>query len=215
LAACGALTGTWDTAGPAIESTFRKILARAQSGDAESQNAVGYMLYHGEGVAMDRAQANLWFRRAAAQGNARAQRNLESVSAGNRPAPSGSPARPEREPLRADASRGERLYMMFCAGCHGANGISAYENSPSFAFGEGFEKSDAVLMRKLREGSQEMPGWDGKFSRDELLAVMAFVRTLRAPYDAGVGQALRAAPGYYFLFGPMEARRLGATAAPK
>ncbi|MBI3374958.1 MAG: c-type cytochrome [Betaproteobacteria bacterium] len=209
LSACGMWWDAGDTAGFSPESTFRKFFARAESGDAESQNAVGYMLYHGEGVQMDRTQAQSWFRRAAERGNARAQRNLAIIAAHGPFAQSAPHGGPRLDASGNDVPPGEALYLTFCSGCHGVNGISAYEHSPSFAFGERLDKNDAALMRSLREGIQEMPGWDGKLSRRELTEVMSFVRRLRDRYDAGVGQPLRAAPAYYYLFGPMEARRLG------
>lgn len=186
------------------------MLGRAQAGDAESQNAVAFMLYHGEGAPQDRDMAREWFTRAALTGNERARRNLATMAL--LPAP-GTEA---RQPASGgDVRQGEQLYLTFCSGCHGVNGISAYEHSPSFAFGERLQKGDAELMRSLSEGSQEMPGWDGKLTRRELMEVLAFVRTLRERYEAGIAAPLRAAPPYYYLFGPMEARRLGASTAPR
>lgn len=215
LSACGAWIGAWDPAGSGFKSTFQKFLARAELGDTESQNAVGYMLYHGEGAPMDRAQAQWWFRRAAERGNVRAQRNLAIMAAMGPVAQSGPSAELRQDASGNDVPRGERLYLMFCSGCHGVNGVSAYEHSPSFAFGERLEKGDAALMRSLLGGTQEMPAWDDKLSRRDLLEVLSFARKLRDRYDAGIGQPLRAAPAYYYLFGPMEARRLGMPVAPK
>lgn len=199
-----------DRAGAGSGSTYQRLLGRAQAGDAESQNAVAYMLYHGEGAPQDSAQAREWFARAAMKGNERARRNLASMAL--LPAPAADARRPASG---GDLRQGEQLYLTFCSGCHGVNGISAYEHSPSFAFGERLEKGDAQLMRSLSGGSQEMPGWDGQLTRGELLELLAFVRTLRERYEAGIAAPLRAAPSSYYLFGPMEARRLGASAAPR
>ena len=174
-------------------ATFRKFLALAEAGDAESQNAVGFMLFYGEGVNEDRGSARTWFRLAAAQGNALARRNLEIL---DRLGGGGSPPAREHAP-------GQSLYEKFCAGCHGFNGISAYVYSPSFALGETLHKSDDELMRSLLRGKGEMPNWDDKFSRAELSEVLRFVRTLRSNYELGIGQPLRSAPPLYYRFGPM------------
>lgn len=179
----------------AYESTYLRKLASAERGDAEAQNAVGFMLYRGDGVAADRLQAQLWFEHSAAQGNARARRNLAYIA-----------AKAGADSADGAAPAGERAYVKFCGGCHGVDGVAAYENSPSFAFGERLHKSDAALMASLLDGRQEMPGWDGKLPVGELREILAHVRTLPARYDAGIGASSGARAGYMYLFGPMEAR---------
>jgi len=62
--------------GPGWVSTYDKYLPQAEAGDADFQNLIGFMLFFGEGLAMDRPQAHLWFHRAADQGYTLAQRNL-------------------------------------------------------------------------------------------------------------------------------------------
>lgn len=217
LAACGAWRGELNATGnaSAFESTFSKILVRAQSGHPESQNSVGYMLYHGEGVPMDRVRAQQWFARAAEQGNVHAQRNLAIMVPPNPAVLSAFMADSRLDRSTSDIAPGERIYLVFCSGCHGVNGIAAYEHSPSFAFGEQLDKSDAVLMRSLQEGTQGMPSWEGKLFHYELQEVLQFIRTLRERYEAGIGRPLRAEPGYYYLFGPMEERRLGMPNTPQ
>jgi mono/diheme cytochrome c family protein len=205
LAACGVpkgYLGELDTSPP--DTTYGKFLARANAGDAESQNAVGYMLFYGEGVRMDRSRARLWFQRGAAQGNANAQRNLAILSAANAPESTLAPARiPPRTPNQTPQA-GQVLYEKYCAGCHGFNGISAYVHSPSFALGERLDKPDGELMRTLLLGKGEMPNWDDKFSRDQLQDVLRFVRTLQAQYALGIGQTLSSAPPVFYIFGPMN-----------
>lgn len=49
---------------------------KAQAGDAEAQNHLGYSYQHGEGVAVDNEKAVYWFRKSAEQGNASGQNNL-------------------------------------------------------------------------------------------------------------------------------------------
>lgn len=58
------------------DSTFEKFLVRAEQGDADAQNLVGFMLFFGEGIAVDKVEAHYWYHRAAGQGHAVAQMNL-------------------------------------------------------------------------------------------------------------------------------------------
>lgn len=204
LLACIALAGCAAAPTPGAppafhESTFNRVVERAERGDAESQNAAGFMLHRGEGVERDPARARAWFERAAAAGNERARRNLAYLQSGAAPLPA-TPAGP---------SRAEVLYQRYCGGCHGLEGVAAYENSPSFAFGERLHKAESDLLRSLLDGLQEMPGWEGKLPTEDLRAILAFVRALPARYDAGIGTAPSQAPAYMYLFGRMEERRSG------
>ncbi len=56
--------------------TFVKFLELAKAGDEKAQHLIGFMLYFGEGVRMDRAAAHYWFHLAAGQGDTAAQLNL-------------------------------------------------------------------------------------------------------------------------------------------
>lgn len=208
LAGCAAVVGDSRTNFVGFESTYQRVLARAEQGDVASQNAVGYMLFLGDGVVRDAPKALLWFERAAEAGDTRARRNLAFIGAGA-PAAGRQGAAP---PLRGKAEmphRGEVSYVRFCGGCHGVRGIAAYENSPSFAFGERLDKADADLWRSLLDGRQEMPGWEGKLPNVELAQILAYVRTLPARYEAGIGATAAPASDYMYLFGKMEERRQG------
>lgn len=59
-----------------IEAAFATYRRLAESGDAESQAALGLMFHIGDAVAQNHATAAIWFRRAAEQGLAAAQYNL-------------------------------------------------------------------------------------------------------------------------------------------
>jgi mono/diheme cytochrome c family protein len=206
LYACGAPAVFRGVGNAVPETTYEKFLLLAEAGDAESQNVIGFMLFHGEGVGVDRVRAEMWFRQAAEQGNVRGQRNLAVMySMGS--ATYGTDS--EREPAASAAQgqlSGEELYGRFCAGCHGFNGIARYVHSPSFALDERLEKGDAELMRSLLHGKGEMPNWDDKLSRAELEDILRFVRVLRLRYEAGISHRLRAEPSLYYLFGPMQWR---------
>ena len=201
-----------DMGGPTAErppaTTYEKFLAKAEAGDSESQNLIGFMLYFGEGAPRDLRRAQDWFRRAAGQGNAMAQRNLAvmrglgiGVAADHRAVGAIAHA---GDPTPADRSRGEDVFATFCAGCHGLNGVAAYVDSPSFALGERMDKTDSALLHSIVNGRGLMPDWGNKLAQEDLVAVLAFVRTLQQDYRDGIGRGLRPAPGRYFLFGPME-----------
>lgn len=199
LVGCASVDAPRQAGVVAYASTFERVYERARQGDPESQNAAGVMLYRGDGVSQDRPRAREWFARAAQAGSERARRNLAFLE------PAGDAGAPAR---RAEPGRAEAHYLRFCGGCHGLNGVAAYENSPSFAFGERLEKSDAALMRSLLEGRQEMPGWDDKLAPEDLWEILAFIRSLPARFDRGI--ALEpVAPAYMYLFGRMEERRRG------
>jgi len=209
LSACGAPIPIRGGGRAGAETTYEKFLPLAEAGDAESQNVVGFMLFHGDGVSVDRARAEMWFRRAAEQGNVRGHHNLAVMySMGLAVYDTRSGRAPTAAATQAQLA-GEGLYAKFCAGCHGFNGIAAYVYSPSFALGQTLEKSDEELMRSLLHGKGEMPNWDDKLSLTELQDILRFVRTLRVRYGAGIGQALRAAPSFYYLFGPMKSDEQG------
>jgi TPR repeat protein len=57
-------------------STSEKYLPLAEAGDPEFQNLIGFMLYFGEGISMNRLEAHFWFHKAADHGHRAAQRNL-------------------------------------------------------------------------------------------------------------------------------------------
>ena len=99
---------------------------------------------------------------------------------------------------------GEQLYVTFCAGCHGMNGIAAYGGSPSFALGERMEKSDAELLGTILRGHDIMPPWADKFPKEWLKHTLRFIRSLQAEFRYGILHVLRSPPLRYSVFGPMD-----------
>lgn len=71
-----AVAGAILTAGASAQSTFKALQSKAQAGDARAQFNLGFLYYHGQGVALDHAQAAHWYNKAAEQGLAEAQVNL-------------------------------------------------------------------------------------------------------------------------------------------
>ena len=97
---------------------------------------------------------------------------------------------------------GEKLFVKFCAGCHGFNGIAYYVNSPSFALGERLHKEDVELLRSITNGKNAMPSWDNMLSREQIRSIIAFIRTLPSSFQNGIAGNLRSKPDSYFRFRP-------------
>jgi TPR repeat protein len=57
-------------------TAYREFLPLAKQGDVRAQHQLGVMLFHGQGVQKNSAEAALWYRRAAEQGYAPSQTNL-------------------------------------------------------------------------------------------------------------------------------------------
>ncbi|MDR2877953.1 MAG: cytochrome c [Chromatiales bacterium] len=79
----------------------------------------------------------------------------------------------------ADSNNGRQLYMQHCQNCHGADGKGQLPGTPNFARGEGLLKPDLELVRTIRAGRGMMPSFEGMLKEEELLDVVAFLRTLR------------------------------------
>ena len=69
------------TIAPSLGRNKVEILASAEKGDRDAQNALGEMYASGEGVPVDFAKAKDWYLKAANQGSAKAQYNLGTIYA--------------------------------------------------------------------------------------------------------------------------------------
>lgn len=79
----------------------------------------------------------------------------------------------------ADVGTGSRVYATYCVGCHGATGESLMPATPNFRRGEGLMKPDAMLLGALRHGGRAMPAFAGILRDQEILDVIAYLRTLQ------------------------------------
>jgi len=79
----------------------------------------------------------------------------------------------------ADVMKGQQLYRMHCASCHGLAGVSTMPNAPSFARGERMMQPDPALLNAIRAGRGAMPGYFGVLNDRDTLDVIAYMRTLR------------------------------------
>ena len=61
------------------DAYLQRLLARAEQGDANDQERLGFMYERGVGVPQDDAKAAHWYRKAAEQGHARAQASLGAM----------------------------------------------------------------------------------------------------------------------------------------
>lgn len=81
--------------------------------------------------------------------------------------------------LAADAAKGAQLYSMHCTSCHGRSGIPVMPGSPNFTRAEGLLQPDLAIMQAIRSGKNAMPGYAGILRDNEILDVIAYMRTLQ------------------------------------
>jgi cytochrome c6 len=78
----------------------------------------------------------------------------------------------------ADTNKGAGLYAMHCASCHGVSGVSVMIGAPNFAQSEGLMKPDEALLISIQTGKAAMPAYRGVLSDEDILNVIAYLRTL-------------------------------------
>ncbi len=79
----------------------------------------------------------------------------------------------------ADPTKGRVIYNTHCQNCHGANGAGQLPGMPDFTRGDSLFRPDIELVRSIMAGRGMMPAYRGMFTEEELLDVVAFLRTLR------------------------------------
>jgi cytochrome c6 len=78
-----------------------------------------------------------------------------------------------------DLARGQRLYNLHCASCHGITGIPVMPDTPNLAMREGMNQPDMVLIQSLKTGKRNKPPFLGRLNDQELLDVVQYVRMMR------------------------------------
>jgi len=78
-----------------------------------------------------------------------------------------------------DLLRGQRVYNMHCAVCHGINGAPVIQQAPSFVAKERLMQPDMVLVQSVKMGKTIMPPFMGILKDDEILDALHYARTLR------------------------------------
>lgn len=77
----------------------------------------------------------------------------------------------------ADTNKGAVIYATHCASCHGVSGISVMTGAPNFSQSEGLMSSDGALLISIRNGKVAMPAYRGVLSDQDILNVIAYLRT--------------------------------------
>lgn len=79
----------------------------------------------------------------------------------------------------ANLMRGQQLYQMHCAACHGMRGEGVSPDAPKFIMGEKLNQPDIVLMQSVKMGGKSKPPFFGILKDQEILDILSYVRTLR------------------------------------
>lgn len=78
----------------------------------------------------------------------------------------------------ASVSEGQRIYQTHCVSCHGVRGESLIPNAPNFARRERLMQPDTSLMMSIKAGKMAMPAFNGILRDQQILDVIAYLRTL-------------------------------------
>ena len=79
----------------------------------------------------------------------------------------------------ADINNGGQLYARHCQTCHGDRGRPMMPGMPDFTRGEKLFQADASLVSSIKQGKSVMPAYRGLLTDEEILDVVAYLRTLR------------------------------------
>lgn len=80
--------------------------------------------------------------------------------------------------MAGDPAKGRSIYAVRCSGCHGVNGLPTMAAVPNFTIGQGLMKSDQEIIGFIKKGKTVMPGFEGVLTDEEILDVIAHMRTL-------------------------------------
>ena len=78
----------------------------------------------------------------------------------------------------ADTNKGAEIYSKHCTACHGVSGISVMPGAPNFAKSETLMNPDRALLINIQSGKAAMPAYRGVLSDQDILNVIAYLRTL-------------------------------------
>jgi cytochrome c6 len=78
----------------------------------------------------------------------------------------------------ADTNKGAEVYAKHCVSCHGVSGTSVMPGAPNFANSEGLMSPDRALLSSIQSGKAAMPAYRGVLSDQDILNVIAYLRTL-------------------------------------
>jgi cytochrome c6 len=78
----------------------------------------------------------------------------------------------------ADTTNGAKLYVTYCASCHGRKGEGVMPGTPDFRRGIALMQPDSKLLARVQRGKNAMPGYLGILKERDILDVIAHLRTL-------------------------------------
>jgi mono/diheme cytochrome c family protein len=83
----------------------------------------------------------------------------------------------------AEPSRGRKIFVKYCSGCHGAqgqgDGYPLLGREPAnLASPATKEQTDEDLLRTIHEGKPNMPPWKYRLSPQDSHDVLAYIRSL-------------------------------------
>ena len=78
----------------------------------------------------------------------------------------------------ADVFNGKKIYLNYCESCHGPNGQGQITGVPNFTRGQTLMRSDLAIFESVRSGKNAMPAFWGVLEEQEILDVIAYIRTL-------------------------------------
>jgi cytochrome c6 len=79
----------------------------------------------------------------------------------------------------ADPMKGAKLYNERCSNCHGPRGVPTMPGVPDFSRNQRLMQSDLTLIKTISVGKGMMPAFQGLLSEQEILDVIAYLRTLQ------------------------------------
>ena len=78
----------------------------------------------------------------------------------------------------ANIAKGAQLYETHCKMCHGADGSPVMPGAPNFRRMESLMRPDMQLLPAIKNGKGAMPAYFGILRDQEILDVIAYLRTL-------------------------------------
>lgn len=77
-----------------------------------------------------------------------------------------------------DVDKGGKLYARYCVTCHGADGVNVMPDAPNFAHSERLLRPDVFILAAIKEGKNAMPAFQGMLKDEDIMNVIAYLRTL-------------------------------------
>ena len=170
----------------------------ADRGVADARRNLGVLHTIGpSGVAVDIEEAMMWFTAANSTSN---QNTLEAPeSPATVPAAIDTRINPEFK----YGGNGKRIYLTFCSGCHGFNGMRFFSYAPSFAIGERMTANADELMQTILRGKGLMPSWEDKLAVTDLEDALGYLRELALRTGYGTdSSAYNQMPEVFYMFNP-------------